>query len=146
MKIKYEIFRRFGIGIFLIFISITILVAGFIPNMVKIIERNISNNYYQTTAHIVSIKQQKRGHEVLVLFSIPGGPQYVASLDTYVEGMAVGDSVEIYYQKSKPTNVTLKGNQFRQAVLFGSVGGILLVVSIILLKKHKAKERIHDTF
>ena len=146
MKIKYEIFRRFGIGIFFIIISITILVAGFIPNMVKIIERNISNNYYQTTAHIVSIKQQKRGHEVLVLFSIPGGPQYVASLDTYVEGMAVGDSVEIYYQKSKPTNVTLKGNQFRQAVLFGSAGGILLVVPIILLKKHKVKERIHDTF
>ncbi|GAE90797.1 DUF3592 domain-containing protein [Acetivibrio straminisolvens] len=137
MKIK--VILKFVIGCHLIILGTVIFTAGFIPNMVRIIERNISNDYYQTTANIVDITERLRGHDVTVSFGIPGGQEYTALLDTYVEGMDVGDSVEIYYKKSNPAKITLKGNQFWQAVIFGPLGGVLLVISIILLKSSAAK-------
>lgn len=89
MNFKYTILRKFGIGGFLIIISLVILMSGFFPNMIKIIERNTSGEYYQTTANIVAISQARRGHEVTVSFNIPDSQKYTALLDTYVEGMEV---------------------------------------------------------
>lgn len=140
MKLKSKIFMRFGIGGNLIIISIIVLVAGFIPNMVKIVERNISKDYIETTAKIIRI-EEGRGHDVTVNYIFPNSGEHTALLDTYVEGMTVGDEIQIYAQLSNPKNITLKGNQFWQAVIFGTIGGVLMIISIVLLRKHKHKNK-----
>lgn len=140
MKLKNKIFMKFGIGGNLIIISIIFIIAGFIPNMVKIVGRNISQDYIETTAKIIRIEEGRRS-DVTVNYILPNSGEHTALLDTYVEGMIVGDEIQIYAQLSNPDNITLKGNQFWQAVIFGAIGGVLMIISIVLLRKHKEKNK-----
>lgn len=137
---KRKIFLKYGIGGNLLIISILILSIGFLPNLAKIIQRNISDDYVQVSASIEEIKEVEDLHNVFIRYTMPDGKEYSSLLDTYVQGMAVGDQVEIFSHLDNPEIVTLKGNQFYQALLFGLLGGLLLIIALFLIRKHKHKK------
>ena len=138
------IYEKFEIGISFIIIALIILFAGIIPNAYKIIERNMSDNYVLTKAeisdiHVNQITSTRVSHDVFVSFSV-NEKDYKILLDTYVEGMKVGDEVEIYYDVTNPNNITLKWNQLMQLVLFFGLFLIFNFIGVILIKRRNIKE------
>ncbi|HOS40583.1 MAG TPA: hypothetical protein PLG31_12675, partial [Spirochaetota bacterium] len=61
--------------------------------------------------------------------------KHTTKLDTYVEGMKRGETITIFYNINDLNDITLSGNQFWQAILFGGIGAILMFISIIFIKK-----------
>lgn len=135
MSLKRIIYSSFGLSGFGLILGLIIILFGFIPNVSKIVERNTSNNYASTSATIIRIDVYNKIHNVFVEYSLPSGIKHTTKLDTYVEGMKRGETITIFYNINDLNDITLSGNQFWQAILFGGIGAILMFISIIFIKK-----------
>lgn len=137
---KKLLLQKFGIGIFFILLAVLMLLANVIPNTFRVLSRTFSDSYEKTTAVITEIREEKITatrihHTVFVLFQADGN-SHMTELDTIVEGMQVGDEVEIYYDTTNPDNITLTWNQPMQILLFGSLSVIFGGVGMFLMRRN----------
>ena len=84
-------------------------------------------------------KRRADAHNVYVSFELSEGVLHTSLLDTYAEGMEIGDSVKIVYNMDNPDEVILWWSSPLLAVVLGGVGILLLAAAIIIRKKEKRK-------
>ena len=139
---KWWLLNKFGYGIFFVIIAAICLVAAVIPNVYKIIDRHASGNFSPAIATIERIDVIKKAkadeHEVYVSFAVQG-QMYTSKLDTYVEGMQMGDTVDILYDKTNPYNITLKGFWEFTAGLFAAVSLVFGGIGFWMMHRRKKK-------
>ena len=139
-----NLYEKYGVGASFILIALIILFAGILPNLIKIIDRKTSENYILIEAEISNINVNeitptRINHDVFVKFEMEDR-EYEVLLDTYVEGMQVGEKVEIYCDATNPQNITLKWNQLMQLVVFSFLDVIFSVIGVILIKRKQKTE------
>ena len=143
---KQQLLKKFGIGIFLLVISLISLIAGVIPNAFRILSRTLSDDYLQTTAVISKIETKEitatRVHHTVYVTFPTEKDTYTAILDTYVEGMTKGDKIELLYNRNNPEEITLKGNQILQLILFSILSVLFSTVGMVLMKQRQKKLNI----
>lgn len=77
-------------------------------------------------------------HEVYVSFELDNGNTQTSLLDTYVEGMKVGDTIKIIYNKNNPDEIILWWSSPLLIAAFGGVG-ILIIVITLVVRHYKRK-------
>ncbi len=136
---KKMVLDKFGLGAFFILLAAIMLIANVIPNTCRLMVRTFSGDYQKTTAVITEIQEEKItetrvNHTVFVLYTADGN-SHMTALDTYAEGMQVGDEIEIYYHTGDHDKITLSWNQPMQILLFGALSLIFGLIGIILIRK-----------
>ncbi len=76
-------------------------------------------------------------HNVYVTFELENGELHSSLLDTYAEGMQVGDTIRIIYDKDNPEEIILWWSSPLLVMVFGGIGLLLIVVALIVRRKNR---------
>lgn len=118
--------------------------SGSAYHLIKVVNLFHVQDSAEVTGIIDEIKTTKvpgksENHDVYVSFVTHKNETYVSLLDTYVEGMAVGDEIDIIYNKNNPAEIMLKWSSILLVLIFGVIGVSLIAGTLIVRKKYKRK-------
>lgn len=91
-----------------------------------------------TITNIETIEKRKANeHNVYVSFKLDNGKLHTSLLDTYVEGMKVGDEIKIICNKDNLDEIILWWSSPLLIVIFGGIGLLIIVVTLIIRRSKK---------
>lgn len=138
---------RLPLSWFFILLGLCFL-SGSAYHLIKVVNLFYVQDSTEVTGIIDEIRTTKvpgrsEDHDVYVSFVTHKNETYISLLDTYVEGMAVGDEVEIIYNKNNPAEIMLKWSSILLVPIFGVIGISLIAGTLIVRKKYKRKILIY---
>ncbi|MDR1687104.1 MAG: DUF3592 domain-containing protein [Clostridiales bacterium] len=95
----------------------------------------------QATITLIEIIEKSKAdeHIVHVSFLTDTGMTQTGILDTYVENMAVGDTIKIIYNKDNPSEIILSWSSPLLAVVFGAIGLLIIILTLQHLRRIRKK-------
>ena len=94
-----------------------------------------------TISHIEVVERAKRNrHIVYVEFELNSGELHTTTLDTFVEGMQVGDKVGIILNNNNPDEIILWWSSPLLTAIFGVPGIFIIVITLIVRERKRSKK------
>ena len=118
--------------------------CGSAYHLIKVVDLCVIKDSKEVTGTIDEVRTTKvpgrsEAHDVYVSFVTHKNETHVSLLDTYVEGMAAGDNIEIIYNKNNPDEIMLKWSGILLVLIFGVIGFSLIGGTLIVHKRYKRK-------